>query len=143
MISDDDLLEYERLAAQATPGPWENDGNGVGRTLDRDPWHVIVVGTETVGSAYMQHDILVLLSDDAAFIAAARSAVPAMAEEIRRLRAIVADLAVADTVVHEHDADTKSGRDYCVLCISDGGFGSPVYHVRECPWRRADEAVKP
>lgn len=56
--------------------------------------------------------------------------------------AIVRDLADTDPVIREHfESDgVKSGRDHCSLCVSDGGFGSEVYHEHECPWRRAVEA---
>jgi hypothetical protein len=78
------LDEWERLAAAATPGPWRHrttsDPTGEQyscvtaseRAPGRSPRTIIVGDTDYT---------------DAAFIAAARDAVPALVAEVRRLRA--------------------------------------------------------
>jgi hypothetical protein len=66
MMTDEQLAEWQRLADAATPGPWRYRG--------------IYVGTDAglVASAE--------LPLHAAFIAASRTAVPALIEEVERLR---------------------------------------------------------
>ena len=65
MLNDEQLNEWQRLADEATPGPWRL----------RDFFAL----TRVVGVADMNS------SENAAFIAAARTAVPALIEEVRRL----------------------------------------------------------
>jgi hypothetical protein len=74
-VTDEQLQEWQRLADEATPGPWENwtiedDGNR------QDEW-------SAVGPVHADMQGAV---KDAAFIAAARTAVPALVAEVRMLR---------------------------------------------------------
>lgn len=85
MIDDTRLAELRALADDATAGPWWGGGNNrrrdaiglVGRTSDRGTGNAIAVlngiGMDRVA--------------DAAFIAASRTAVPELLDEIERLRA--------------------------------------------------------
>jgi hypothetical protein len=66
--SEEQLAEWERLAAEATPGPWETDPNDT----------VASAGGMVVADCYM--------SFDGEFIASASTAVPALVSEVRRLR---------------------------------------------------------
>ena len=88
-----DLDAAQALADAATPGPWESDGD-----YDRaevcqtaEPFATIV-GTETEGRAYMSYERLVLSAADSAFIAQARTLVPALIARVRDLEVINASL---------------------------------------------------
>lgn len=78
--------ELRALLDKATPGPWEDDGYGIGHSPGKDPWHVIVVGKETKGAPYMEYEELVLRPEDAALIIALRNAAPGLLDERDRLR---------------------------------------------------------
>lgn len=87
-----DADELRAKAEAATPGPWVDDGNGIGKAHHREPWHEQVVGLETVGSPYMEHETLVLREADREFIAAANPAVVlALLDELKATRAQLAD----------------------------------------------------
>lgn len=75
-MTEQQLAELEALANAATPGPWQpQDDIGYGR------------GIETL--AYNE-DVGVLFGEaDAAFIASARTAVPKLIAEVRRLRKLL------------------------------------------------------
>lgn len=89
-MTDDDFKRLRDLASAATPGPWKFDGidifqltdAGKGYPLDRyeDSRDVAVGRCQTCGT---RDDAIEDV--DAAFIAAARSAVPALLDEIERL----------------------------------------------------------
>lgn len=70
-MADLDLDEIERLADAATPGPW-------GVEPDRNSLDDLVMAKIGLVAATAR--------EDAAFIAAARTAVPALSAEVRRLR---------------------------------------------------------
>lgn len=94
-ITDEQLAEWERLASEATAGPWR---------ADRDPvdgeYRVVCISDEmpakTRGQWISRLGGLDAPSrrENATFIAASRSAVPALCTEVRRLRRFLA--AVAD-----------------------------------------------
>ena len=76
-----DLAEVQRLCAAATPGPWHTLTDGDGNTV------IVQTGHMTDRSWQIpRHD------EDLEFIAAARTLVPALADEIDALRARVAEL---------------------------------------------------
>lgn len=87
-MTEEELAALEALTEAATAGPWEwndHDLHAVSVAND-DPWdpasgQKIIV---TDSGAYPPE------KDDAAFIAAARTAVPALIAEVRRLRAVEA-----------------------------------------------------
>ena len=78
-MTDDELKELRRLADAATPGPWYaghsyeqgDPGTYVGQEND---WRIIVCDDQEPRV------------EDAAFIAAAREAIPKLLDEIKRLR---------------------------------------------------------
>ncbi len=93
-----DLDTIRNIANAATPGPWvtdvEIDGmyaecKTVVRAVNADPWRSRIV---TVGQTRMHISADGAGEANVAFIAAARELVPAMADEIERLRAQVAQL---------------------------------------------------
>lgn len=86
MITDEQLAEWERLATAATPGPWRWWTSNSFRRLSSDA----DMKDGGVLCAVVQHsdghpDVF-CSEADRAFIAAARTAVPALIEELRRLR---------------------------------------------------------
>jgi hypothetical protein len=72
-ITDEDLSRWEALAKMSTAGPWTVRGP-TARSIE-GPFGHHVTDTE--------------YCDDAAFIAAARDAVPALCAEVRRLREVI------------------------------------------------------
>jgi hypothetical protein len=87
-MTDDRLAELERLCAAATPGPWEVDAD---RRLALGVASVRCVhGTRPTVAHVDAH--LREMDEAAAFVAAARTAVPELIAEVRRLRAEAADL---------------------------------------------------
>jgi hypothetical protein len=82
-----DLDAAQALADAATPGPWATDGDydraEVSQTVE--PFATIV-GTETTGPTYLSYEQLVLTAADSAFIAQARTLVPALIAEVQELR---------------------------------------------------------
>lgn len=80
----DQLAEWRRLADEATEGPWE------AYSLPAVPpgqWQMVGVGQV---DNEMGHRIEAMFDDDAAFIAAARTAVPVLLDEVERLREALA-----------------------------------------------------
>lgn len=93
MIADERLDELQRLADAATPGPWETDGGAVVETADP------IVDTPYGPSAADVYEVLHYGEDGAKhhcptakFIAAARTAIPYLLAEVRRLQAEVHEL---------------------------------------------------
>lgn len=139
-----DLATWKRFAEEATPGPWE-----VTETLDRPP-HVAVVMESTMSSVLVA-DIGENDSDevtaDAAFIAAARTAVPALVARVEELEGEVAAL-------KRKQFAPSAARDIkCPSCPADPGepclaliFGTGSRY-RKVPYhaarRRAAAAVPP
>lgn len=75
-VSDDDLTRWEELAAVATEGPWEHERAEV--------W--ACAGSLAVCDAYRDTEASDDLFHDAAFIASARTAVPALVAEVHAIR---------------------------------------------------------
>lgn len=73
----DDLTDLQALAQAATPGPWIAD-EGHGLTADGDP--LAAAGPYDDPAGFWCHE-------DAAFIAAARDAVPALIARVRKAEA--------------------------------------------------------
>lgn len=78
MISNEQLAEWERLANEATEGPWKS-------FLTREFGSVSMANDPTTEVCYADTDEN--FANDCNFIAAARAAVPALIEDVRRLRA--------------------------------------------------------
>lgn len=103
MVTPDQLAELRRLAEAATPGPWESSHN-VDPPSD-DNYHPNNPNREgrgegpTITGTY--RDVKAMAAADAAFIAAARTAVPALCAEVERLTAQVAELEAERDVMSE------------------------------------------
>jgi hypothetical protein len=82
MITSEQLQHWRALAEAATPGPWEGESVW---SDDSDSYYVAVADGRGLLDTYIS------ISDaDAAFIAAARTAVPALLAEVERLQAVIA-----------------------------------------------------
>jgi len=97
-MTDDELTALERLANDATPGPWEV----VDYCYDPRNGRARVLGVPS-------HGARPILSDgawktDCHFIAASRTAVPALIAEVRRLRDVLRR--VLNTTIR-HDGSTE------------------------------------
>lgn len=106
-MDDLDLDELERLANDATPGPWTLTARG-GIRHDEE---------------YIVDPNSVALNCDGRFIAAARTAVPALIAEARRLRAAEPTSSEAEAIARmlaTYDSD------YCGSDVAE-----TVEHVRE------------
>lgn len=81
-MTDEELDRLDALAQAATPGPWEVKAKSGIRPVGR---------TQNVAATYLQvaegGGTLYPFAENAAFIAASRTAIPALIAEIRRLRA--------------------------------------------------------
>jgi len=89
-MTPEQLQAWARLAEQATPGEWE------AKTItfwdDKNNNHMeIVTRLYKVARIFGNADNLSFAKSDAAFIAAARTAVPALCEEIERLRKVAGE----------------------------------------------------
>ncbi len=83
-MTDAEIAELRRLTDAATPGPWTH-------RVNHKPFRVVVFGGRKAYQAgFTTSDIE---AADAAFIAAARSAIPALLEEREALIAFVEDAA--------------------------------------------------
>ena len=116
MITDDKLNEWERLADAAWPSPWTSADDAV---LDR---HSNMVFT----GKFMVQDT------NCNFIAAARRAVPALIDEVRRLHAVLepnlvrnaADaMAGIDGRAHILKASTSVADGHASMTVADTGVG--------------------
>ena len=75
MTTPEQIAEWERLAAEATAGPWVCGTDGAIYSAE----HKLITETDDHGDGWM-------FPPDATFISAARTAVPALVAEVRRLR---------------------------------------------------------
>ena len=76
MISELHLTEWYRLCEEATPGPWSFDKDDERRRIMT--WHDAFYGENILDG---------MVNGDAAFIAAAREAMPMLLDEVRKLEA--------------------------------------------------------
>ncbi len=81
-LSEERLAEIEARAAEATPGPWCTDSWEIYQGAEYEPGLSMWIGETCRGTSSPEQD-----QADAAFVAAARSDVPALAAEVRRLLA--------------------------------------------------------
>lgn len=82
-MTESELQELEALAKSATPGPWERvfgDGEHFVASPTNGEDNPVMSNTDFYPAA--------VTAEDQAFCAAARSAVPALVAEVRRLRAV-------------------------------------------------------
>lgn len=90
-----DLARWEALADQATPGPWR-----VGHPWSAEEyWHYLCSEASKayiIGPYDVDEGGIASTPDDAAFLAASRTAVPALVDEVRRLRGVLTRIADGD-----------------------------------------------
>ena len=92
-MTEQELADLERLADAATPGPWRAVAmNGVAGVAAPDHMrcYVYIHGR----SAEVSDETVARWQRDAHLIAAARTAVPALIEEVRRLRNALASISL-------------------------------------------------
>ena len=103
MVTPDQLAELRWLAEAATPGPWESSHNVDPPSDDNyrpnNPNREGRGEGPTITGTY--RDVKAMAAADAAFIAAARTAVPALCAEVERLTAQVAALEAERDVMSE------------------------------------------
>jgi len=114
-MTDAELQRLRALAQAATPGPWRDN-------------HVGAVKNEA------GRDIPITYSD-AAFIAAARNAMPALLDEIDRLRAAEA---IVRTLANQPIETTIP----CVFCFQGMIMNGRRSHADNCPYAKAVEHVQ-
>jgi hypothetical protein len=120
-VSDDRLAELDRLAAAATPGPWFTGypqtvagtfvkWSGLATEVNRDPGYSSGQPIDPEGQVAGMWDYEeggVRLAADAAFIAAARTAVPELVAEVRRLRAEAVELRARLDARDDYEAEQR------------------------------------
>lgn len=82
-LTDAELSELERLVNRASPAPWIASVEGRDHTSGAD---VILVGDPREEDMYVSRDSRPASQDDLDFIAAARTYMPKLLAEVRRLR---------------------------------------------------------
>ncbi|MFE1192890.1 hypothetical protein ACFW6E_08825 [Streptomyces olivaceoviridis] len=87
-----DLDAIQTRANAATPGPWCTDSWEIYQGTEYEPGLSMWIGETCRGTSSLEQD-----RADAAFVAAARTDVPALVAEVHRLRARVAELEEAGT----------------------------------------------
>jgi hypothetical protein len=91
-ITDDDLSRWEALASAATPGPWTTDDAPRLQGSVNAGLHQVAAAMGQAAMHDHRADTAEVQRANAAFIAAARAAVPDLCAEVRRLRQEVADV---------------------------------------------------
>lgn len=82
MLTNDERAALKALADAATPGPWKSDGESVSASPgESDSWTCQLFDKH---ESFMDNHIA-----NGAFIAAARTAVPALLAEVEQLRALL------------------------------------------------------
>jgi hypothetical protein len=90
--SDDDLKRWRDLAAKASPGPWRYDEREDAIVqVNGGLWGNVLTGEPT----YEGNHGLSGAPEDIEFVAAAREAVPALLDEIERMRSLLAAFGVS------------------------------------------------
>lgn len=125
-MTDEELKAIEALAERLDPGPWEVTSNldtreRKGSAHLRD---VTAPDVESVVQLGMQPDL-------AEFFAAARTAVPALVAEVRRLRGVIAGAGIR--------AD-QGDKDFCMWCGREAR--GDRQHTRDCLAFTPDGAVR-
>lgn len=106
MITEEQLREWRELAEKATPGRWQWWTSNSWRRLKSE------LGTGTTRNVlepytvwHDKHPDCLVHDDDMDFIAASRTAVPALCEEVERLREA---LSLAETIIRQLPENGKN-----------------------------------
>lgn len=98
-LTDADLDEIEARANAATPGPWDVSDGNEGDWPPRPLWMVTNEAFHNPpaddDTPWIAAELHTGVRDDAEFVAAARTDVPRLLAEVRRLRAALASLPAA------------------------------------------------
>lgn len=149
MIDEAKLAELERLASEATPGPWRQE-----KSLDNriDVVHSDHVTTPVAYYAVQTFEIP--RPPDAAFIAAARTAVPDLVAEVRRLRGDLSEATcalgeigdVSESLTQRAIRTTKAEAEKARLVAALRGLveasPAPAFGSVTAAWRSALAAAK-
>lgn len=120
MLTDEQLAEWERLAAGATRGPWH--------AVESQGWRGIV-GEGNLDTVEITTDPW---PTDLAFIAAARTAVPALVAEVRRLRALATLLRGGEAKAFAYVSNAVSvERKACAMIAERWGNDDAAAEIRE------------
>ncbi len=119
-VTEDELAEIEQLDREATPGPWTTDGGQVVETEHRiDPEADEGERTDVCECLNYGRDSGPFRTGTARFIAAARSLLPRLADEVRALRGERDEAhAALDPVVSRRDAMTDPPLSLTVRCAT-------------------------
>lgn len=127
-LTEQQLADIETRANAATPGPWCTDSWEIYQGTEYEPGISMWIGETCRGTTSPEQD-----SSDAEFVAAARTDVPALLAEVRRLRAEserrTEDLAAADnpTPLRWGLNDVLWGDDDTVTVLLSGPGGEPYW----------------
>jgi hypothetical protein len=126
MLTEKQLAEIEKLERAATPGPWVTEWQ-----WERLDPYVIEAWAETPRkSGETFDDVVPQVDADRLFIDRARTIVPALLRDIRRLRAVVEQYAdrenwiihhCYDSVVYEFFVPGKHGYTRAAECLREDG----------------------
>lgn len=140
-MTPEELAAIKARAEAATPGPWEGATastyvRGVYTLSEyfvRCPEDDVAIASEILEPATSQPSI-----DNAAFIAAARTDVPALVAEVERLQGQVAMLrdVMSDIEYVYRDLDSDDSCPFCGYEIGDG-------HNDGCAWAAAMRGTEP
>lgn len=111
------LDRIRKQADAATPGPWEADGTGeVSQHWSRpEPWETVVgTGVTCMSYCYGGSAKGVERDEDAEFIAASRTTVPALLDALEKVLNLHVE---ADPITAAFG--TQEGGDYCITCAED------------------------
>ena len=103
---EEELSELEELCNAATPGPWEwiEDDEGDWELVSGTPEQIMQQQEEAVVYVdlmpALRRDVVKALEEDRAFIAEARTAVPALIAKVRRLQSALDE---ANAELHDFD----------------------------------------
>lgn len=110
-MKEEQLKAIEEKAAHATPGPWRNDERAVVYEMskaerqiygvaDDDARPMSILGLDAEGT-YVFHR-----NEDAEFVVSARESVPALIEEVRALKAALAEAMFHRRIVERTESDS-------------------------------------
>jgi hypothetical protein len=117
-LTEQQLDDIEARAAAATPGPWCTDSWEIYQGTEYLPGISLWIGETCRGTSTPEQD-----RNDAAFVAAARTDVPALLAEIRRLRAelitnradVLGEVAIELEGIDFHPTAKATASDLCRL----------------------------
>lgn len=110
MITDEQLREWKALEDKATSGPWQADNLAKVRCAT-DEWKGLIAD---VGDGRYYNSIprdIAQSADNAAFIAASRTAVPALCEEAERLKEVIERLGSSEAFVGARALDKERDKE--------------------------------